>query len=440
MARWRYSCALLTLLPFAAYGFGAESFSDAPAESQTEKAVTQEASPAPLEAEPQRQVVQMELKGQDDTEPKLGYGTCQWLNPLEAPAEEDLQEPEYKSENPIYYAATFGDAEDDVFAFAIDESGGTGKGYNVVYVDGNNDNRLDPAKERFDFSLSSRGNDVPIRIRLLVTAGGVTAPYHVNFSAFPYSDDKYLLEKIHVNLRNSSYYEGEAVLLGRRRKIAIADLDSNGLFNDVELAVFEGDRFFVDLNGKDAPERHSELVDSFPYGRYTRIEGVWYSIAASLDGSRVEIARVQPPLGKIEVPSRITEARLSSPTQPLDMKFVDGSDDAVVGKYRVRSVRLLAEGEAFDGWALGGSFLGREPELTVAESKSTRLKAGLPLKVEPQILVDEERTLGIRLQITGAGGESYNWSPRPGGSSSRAGFEILDSSGQEIASGKFEYG
>jgi len=386
-----------------------------------------------VETEPQRQVVQMELAGQDDTQPQLGYGTCQWLNPLDAAPEETLREPEYQSENPIYYAATFGDAEDNVFAFAIDESGGTGEGYDVVYVDGNNDNRLDPEKERFEFSLSTTSRDDPLRIRLLVTAGDVTAPYHVNFTAFPYSDDKYLLEKIHANLRNGSHYQGEAVLLGRRRTVAIADLDSNGLFNDVEQGLFKGDRFFVDLDGEGR-------MESFPYARYTRIEDAWYSITTSLDGSRLEITRAQPALGKIETPPWITEAMLSSTTQPLDLEFVDGLDDAVVGKYRVRSVRLLAEGEASDGWTLSGSFAGREPELSVEEGKTTRLKAGLPLKVEPQLLVDEERTLGIRLQVSGAGGESYRWRPRRGDSSSRAGFEILDSTGKQIASGKFEYG
>ena len=46
-------------------------------------------------------------------------------------------------------------------------------------------------------------------------------------------------------------------LLRQRRQagadIAIADLDSNGLFNDVELDVFKGDRFFVDLEGDRRP-------------------------------------------------------------------------------------------------------------------------------------------------------------------------------------------
>ena len=59
-------------------------------------------------------------------------------------------------------------------------------------------------------------------------------------------------------------------------------------------------------------------------------------------------------MGKIETPSQIGAARLASPTQALDVKFVDGSDHAVAGTYRVQSVRLLAEGELPDGRARHG--------------------------------------------------------------------------------------
>jgi hypothetical protein len=387
----------------------------------------------------------MELAGQDDLAPKLGYGNCQWLYPLEAAPKKLLQEPKYQSRNPVYYAARYGDAKDNVFTFVLDESGGPGKGYDVLYVDANNDNRIDPEKERFKIRLSNRSNENPLRIRLLVTAGGVTAPYYVSFTAFPYSDEKHLVEKIHANLRNSSYYQGEAVLLGRRRKIAIADLDSNGLFNDVERSLFHGDRFFVDLDdeGHDQPPvgggGRRRQMESFPYGGYTRIAGTWYSMVASPDGSRVEITRARPAVGKIEAPPRISAATLSSPAQVLDLKFADGSDSAVAGTYRVQSVRLLAENEGPDGWTLSGSFGGREPELTVREGQTTRLEAGLPLTVEPQVALDEERTLRICLRISGAAGEIYRWSPRRG-SSSKAGFEILDPAGKSIASGEFEYG
>jgi hypothetical protein len=314
----------------------------------------------------------------------------------------------------------------------IDESRGTGKGYDVVYVDANNDNRIDPEKERFDFRLSTISHDEPLRIGLLVTAGGVTAPYYVNFTAFPYSDDKNPAEKIHANLRNSSYYKGEAVLLDKRRKIAIADLNSNGLFNDVERGgEFKGDRFFVDLD--DTAGAEGREMKSFPYGRYTRIGGTWYSIVASPDGSLVEITNARPALGDIKAPSHISAARLVSPTQPLDLKFTNGADSAVAGEYRVQHVELLAEGERPGGRTLYGWFPERGNKLTVREGRTAQLVAGLPLKIEPQVAIDEDRTLQISLRIIGAGGESYRWRPP-------AGFEIVDASGKQIASGDFEDG
>lgn len=258
MARIRCWTAFapLCLLLFATVTTGQRISAGGPAEPPAEEAIlssTPKPPPRPLESEPQRQVVRMELKGQDDSSPKLGYGNCQWLYPREAAPENVLQEPPYQSKNPVYYAARYGNAKDNVFAFVLDESGGPGGGYNVVYVDVNNDNRIDPEKERYEFRLSTRSRDDPLRISLSVTADGVAAPYFVNFTAFPYSDDKYLIEKIHANLRNSSYYQGEAFSLGERRTIAIADLDSNGLFNDVERGLFDGDRFFVDLDGQGSP-------------------------------------------------------------------------------------------------------------------------------------------------------------------------------------------
>jgi hypothetical protein len=393
----------------------------------------------PPDIGPDRQVVQMELTGQNDTEPKLGYGNCQWLNPLEASPEALTDEPDYQSENPVYYAAELGDPEDNTFVFVIDESGGTGTGYDLVYVDCNNDNRIDSENERFKFLLGSSARTEPLRISLMVTAKGKVAPYFLNFSAFPYSDEKYLLEKIHANLRNSSYYQGEAELLGKRRTIAIADLDTNGLFNDVEQKLFKGDRFFVDLEAQAVLPGRSKRMESFPYGGYTRIEGVWHRIEVSPDGSRVEIVRERPALGKVQVPQRISAARLVSPTQALDLQFRNGLDAAVAGTYRAKSVDLLAEGEGSGGRSLRGTFGGQEPELTVTEGQSTQLAVGLPLKVEAIIIVDEQRTMRINLAISGVGGEMYRWSPRRG-TSSKAGYEIFGPNDELVVRGEFEYG
>ena len=180
-------------------------------------------------------------------------------------------------------------------------------------------------------------------------------------------------------------------------------------------------------------------MESFPYGGFTRIDGVWHGIVASPDGSRVEIVRKRPSLGKIQVPLSIVAARLTSSTQALDLKFEKGIDDAVAGGYRIHTIQLLAAGDGPDGWKLQGQFGDEGPELTVTEGQTTKFDAGPPLLVQPQVNVDEERTLRINLQVHGIAGEVYRWRP-PRGEPAQAGFDIVAPSGDTIASDVFEFG
>jgi hypothetical protein len=399
-------------------------------------------TPLPDKTTPSHQVVQMRLADEGNASATLGYGNCQWLAPLKAPPEKLLEEPEYKSDKPIYYAAHFGNGKNTVFTLVLDESKGPGKGYDTIYIDGNGDRRIDAAKEQFSIHIGDPAHSDSIRVRFQVTSGSVTAPYGVSLSAFKYSDAKSVVPSIHANLRDSSYYVGEAVFEANKCKIAVADLNCNGTFNDVEQDIFRGDRLFIDLNGKGGfKDGHGQQQDSFPYGGFTRIAGQWYSIVVSADGGRVEITKARPPLGKIAAPRQIAAARLNSATQPLDLEFGDGSASAVAGTYRVHRLSLLAERESPGGWTLSANFAGREPEVTIREGETTRLHAGLPLKVEPQVAADEDRTLRIGLRITGAGGEIYHWSPKERGSeASKAGYRILDPAGKEVASADFEFG
>lgn len=392
-------------------------------------AVAGDSAPARSSQAAPRQIVKMRLAGEQCGTRNLGNGNCQWLEPHDRLQKRLLEEPKYKSNKPIYYAARYGDGNDSMYTLVLDESKGPGKGYDTVYIDANNDRRIDAVKERFPIRVGDLSASDPLRVRLQVASGGVTAPYYVSIFAFPYYDAKFPIPGIHITLRDSSYYVGEAVFAGKLRKIALADLNGNGLFNDVEQAPLEGDRFYVALDDS------GQFYQSFPCGRFAQVAGAWYSIAASPDGGRVEIAAAKPPLGSVEAPGQIVGARLNSPEQSRDLDFQDGWDQAVAGTYRLHSVQLLAD----SGWALSGFFPDGEPEVIVRENKTVRLAAGLPLKVEPQVVADDDRTLRVSLRVLGAGGESYRWSPRRG-SAAKAGFEIFDASGKRLASAGFEYG
>ena len=67
-------------------------------------------------------------------------------------------------------------------------------------------------------------------------------------------------------------------------------------------------------------------------------------------------------------------------------------------------------------------------------------KAAAPPEVEVQAVPKgTEGALELSLLITGIGGEKYRWSPKSR-DAPRAGFEIVDASVKQVASGFFEYG
>lgn len=385
----------------------------------------------------QTQTIEMTLVNEQNSRSPLGYGNCQWLYPYDEAREKLLEEPRYKSQHPVYYAAEYGDSNDRLYTLVIDESAGTGKGYDRVYIDANNDNRVEEAEGR-PFELGTTSKTVPIRLGIQNSAGGVVSAYYFDFSAFPYQDEDNPVEKIHANLRDSSYYTGVARFFGRPMRIALADLDSNGLFNDPEMKIFKGDRFFVDLSGDGSYRNSGKLRESFPYGQYTRIRDHWFSIAASPDGSRVQIREASPALGRIEATPPIIAADLRSSSQALELEFDQGADMGVEGTYRL--VSIILEGKGDTGYKMTGAFADEKSTVSIAQGKTIKIPGGYPLTVRTLAKAnDSDGKIVFRLSIAGSGGEIYSWR-RHNPQSSKAGFVIAKTDGQVVHRDYFEYG
>jgi hypothetical protein len=391
-------------------------------------------------AQPQEQVIRMTLQKQslDGREP-LGFGACQWLSPTNAPPERLQSVLRFKSSRPRWYAARFGDTQDNLFSVVIDESGGTGSGYDTVYVDSNNDNRLDPKMERHGFPLSTTTVGHPIYLEFQIVAGGKTNTHLFHFTAFPYSDAR-TPKDIHANLRNGSYWVGHAVFNGVERRVALADLDSNGIFNDTEQALFFGERFFVELPGKKGPEQDSPFT-SYPYGEFTCIAGSWYSVVATPDGSEVTITPASPHFGSVKAPPRITRATLRSPRQTLYLNFSNAVEQAIVGTYKLASLSLREERGGDTGLELSADYPERPPEIRIREGETFALTAGPPLRIEVQPHSEPSTNkVVLSLVLVGTGGETYRWTRQANRSAPKPAFEIRDADGKLADSGSFEYG
>jgi len=385
----------------------------------------------------QKQTVTMELYEASDISDMTGYGNCQWLYPLDEPNETLLEQPDYNSNKLYYYAAKYGDADDNIHTIVLDENLGTGTGYNTVYIDLDNDNRIDVNNEKFSFQLGSTRKTIPIRIKLTVTAGGKKIPYYFNFSAFPYTDEKNPGNKVHVNARNSSIFMGQANFGEKQYKIAIADLNSNGLFNDVEQGIFRGDRFFVDLDGDGKfqhSSRSSKPEEGFPYSKYTRIDGKWYSVQATPDGTTIQVTPAQPQFGTVLAQKNIETVDLYSDIQSQRLRFSEGSAEAITGTYDLAIIQLSKL-----NWKCRGTFRSDRPQVTIKPGVETRIDDVFPLRVsiEPTAKSPSD-VVQLKPTITGTNGGSYRCprsNTRPVGS-----FEIQNLKGQVITSEKFEYG
>ncbi|MBP7052545.1 MAG: hypothetical protein KBE65_16145 [Phycisphaerae bacterium] len=372
----------------------------------------------------------------------IHYGNCQWLYPREGPDEKLISEPDYQSGRRVYYAARYGDAPDSVFTLVLDESRGTGTGHDTLYADLNNDNRITPENERFGFQLGTTRGAEPVRITLSVSAGGKTIPYAFDFTAFPYKDTDNPVERIHANCRDSTIMMGEATFGGKRCKVALADLDSNGLFNDYEQGVFRGDRFFVDLDENGSFSHARGLTESFSYARYTEIAGTWYALEASPDGGTLQIRTARPTFGTVKAPANVKSVGLSSPKQFQQLEFKDGQAKALAGTYEVRNIAMEIVDSNGARWTSRGRYGQAGPQVAIEPNHAATLASVLPLTIRVDVRqTSEPAVIELEPQIVDAFGGSFSTLRR---NNSRheppAKLLVKDADGKQIAEANLEYG
>ncbi len=372
----------------------------------------------------------------------VGYGNCQWLDPREEPGEKLISEPDYQSGRRVYYAARYGDAPDSVFTLVLDESRGTGTGHDTLYADLNNDNRITPENERFGFQLGTTRGAEPVRITLSVSAGGKTIPYAFDFTAFPYKDQNNLIEKVHANCRDSTIMMGEATFGDKRCKVALADLDSNGLFNNYEQGLFHGDRFFVDLNGNDSFLEGSGPAESFSYAQYTEIAGTWYALEASPDGGTLQIRSARPTFGTVKAPANVKSVGLSSPKQFQQLEFKDGQATALTGTYEVRNIAMeIVDGNGVQ-WVTQGGYRQAGPQVAIDANQEATLASVLPLTIRVDVRqTSEPGVIELEPQIVDALGGSFSTLRRNNARHEPpAKLLVKDADGRQIAEANLEYG
>jgi hypothetical protein len=352
-------------------------------------------------------------------------------------------EPRYRSDRPQRFHARFGPGDGITVGFAVDERGGPGKGFDLLYADVEGKGDLERAK-RLGGKPRSRGasyedTEFPsFDIRL--PAGDSTRDYPVRAR---FSVRKIEPPDASLYLSALTCLEGEVQFGETKQEIVVFDANCNGVFGEKgrpgEGRAIQGDRIWI---GARVASLESAYVEATPLGKYTLFEGEYYEIDFPA-ADRVEIAKAEVPLGRIKV---------SNPGFLLELVRQDGvlyvgnpdSDEIgiPVGSYRVYTpgFRRRYRGSV---WELEGEPGGCDAKFEVAEGSVTEIAVGPPLRL---VIVSALRPMGngviasFDFRIEGSEKERYRFLRKDGKKVELPEISIRDQANREVKSGQFEYG
>lgn len=230
--------------------------------------------------------------------------------------------PEPKSEKPLYYTVRFdGEGNDGLLAMMIDESGGTGSGYDTAYVDRSRNLDLtddEPLKLENMGNSSQSSSDwltVPCR-QGRPGAERTENPVSIRFAVSMYGDYVYTS----MSIRGS----WSGMIDSNKGKICFAAIDSNGngVYSDHPLVGDDYgykydslDSFCADVNGCGRLVVYYSSRQMFTQGDAVSVAGRLYTVEVSDKGNRVEIAPYAGESGSFIIPACSlgeAEARVSS--------------------------------------------------------------------------------------------------------------------------------
>ena len=378
-----------------------------------------------------------------------------------SPEQKPAGEPKYASSNPAYFALKLGPKQ-AASTIVLDESGGTGTGYDRLYADANGNGSLsddEPVRgtvrrqSRYDSGLFGAAT-------ILVDYGERKAPWR--FAAYYVTDKSAGGRGTQLSVRAVGYYEGEVSANGKTLKVAVVDADTSGCFNDaVDLAkavVAPDGRFFVwsdrvlvDLNGDGRFDHRG--AESLACAKYLPLDGAYYKLSVAAGGQSLALTPAEVPMGSLarEGGGEFSLGLLSPECGVLAVKSQGGRVALPAGTYKLTrcSVRLKSEGGAV--WGASGTGTASGKTIEVAAGKPTIAKFGPPLLVGATVRVLPEgtleavkpgSTLRLGLKVSGQRGELYKASAlyaggrRPPAPTVR----VVGKDGTLVASGSFRYG
>jgi hypothetical protein len=295
-----------------------------------------------------------------------------------SPRKNLIVEARYLSYNPRYSWLWLGNYSgrnlEKLHVCAIDESGGTGTGYDTLIID--TDNNLvmsDDLRAVGMRDTTGKFTEIP-PIELAVESNGIDYPCHVKASI----DASYGFPTFAF----CGYCEGTIVLRGKTYKVALFDDTHNGLFND---------RF--------------EIL-SMPDGRTQYIAGDTLEIEVLDNGRKIAVRETDATCGTVIVTSLFSRysVDLLGYRWPVQLKGAPGTVFKLpAGSYQVITWNIEGAGAQDTVWQVQGVGAQTDPVVQVTENKLTRLLLDSASLGQGAFSLEKADERGRRWRIQGSG-------------------------------------
>jgi hypothetical protein len=250
-----------------------------------------------------------------------------------------------------------------------------------------------------------------------------------------------------VWLSPEGWRTGRARFGKRAYQVAVLDGNYDGKYDGALSLETSGGRwgscdyFAIDLNNDgrfDYDYRDFRRMEAQPLTKMLEVEGTYYQIKVTVDGSDLSVSKAKPDFGKLDVGSPEVELILLSDS---GLHRIDGAQrewKLPVGTHMAMSAALSSRGGRCR--LRGAGNMGKLGSIRIEADRTTKLTSGPPLTLKTDAR-NAQGVVSVGLTIVGRAGEVYSAGAEENGRQLPAPrLRILDERGRIAAQGAFEYG
>jgi hypothetical protein len=299
---------------------------------------------------------------------------------------EGVQLPEFKDSEPLFCKWESPMLDTGSIWIAVDKSIDGGL-YNLLYIDSNQNGRLDDETPCKAFAVSSYEIRLgPAKVIFNTEDGPVT--YHLIFLMYTY-------DNISLCAQSGCWYEGTINLDGKETQCMLVDYNDDGTFNDKGDSSGRCDRIRI------GPSEQSELVY---IGNLVKVGDTYYELEVARDGAFVKLNKAEDlQFAKLRVQPEITEVIAGGENGLFKLPCKEGLVEVPAGDYRLSEWVIERTDTGGKNWRMRGRS-GNTSFKADADSE-TELDVGEPVISNLDFTAQGDRCLFFQ-RLAGRAGEN----------------------------------